>query len=76
MSFTGKALLSAITLSAVALIPCQSRAATLGTVTADGYTFTNFDGPGIGNAAGTGTNVNGIANNGATVGFGIGNTAL
>jgi hypothetical protein len=37
------------------------------------YTFTNFDGPGSGTAAGAGTNMNGIANNGAAVGFGIDN---
>jgi len=37
------------------------------------YSFTNFDGPGSGNNAATGTNMNGIANNGAAVGFGIGN---
>lgn len=37
------------------------------------YTFTNFDGPGSGNVAGAGTNMNGIANNGAAVGFGIDN---
>ena len=37
------------------------------------YNFTNFDGPGSGSAAGAGTNMNGIANNGAAVGFGIDN---
>ena len=37
------------------------------------YTFTNFTGPGSGTAAGAGTNTNGIANNGAAVGFGIDN---
>ena len=37
------------------------------------YSFTNFDGPGSGTVAGTGTNMNGIANNGAAVGFGIDN---
>jgi hypothetical protein len=38
------------------------------------YNFTNFDGPGSGSAAAAGTNMNGIANNGAAVGFGIGNS--
>jgi PEP-CTERM motif-containing protein len=37
------------------------------------YNFTNFDGPGSVSAAGAGTNMNGIANNGAAVGFGIDN---
>lgn len=41
---------------------------------AGGYTFTNFDSPGSGTNAGAGTNMNGIANNGATVGFGITNS--
>jgi hypothetical protein len=34
-----------------------------------GYRFTNFDGPNAGNAAGTGTTMNGIANSGTAVGF-------
>lgn len=33
------------------------------------YTFTNFDSPGSGTAAGAGTNMNGIANTGAAVRF-------
>ncbi len=37
------------------------------------YTFTNFSGPGSGTIATAGTNMNGIANNGASVGFGIDN---
>jgi uncharacterized membrane protein len=37
------------------------------------YLFTNFDGPNAGNAAGAGTNANGINNNGAAVGFTISN---
>src|SRR5579884_195247 len=37
------------------------------------YTFTNFDVPGSGSNAGAGTNMNGIANNGAAVGVGIDN---
>lgn len=74
MSLKPKALVGFFALSAVVLMPCRSQAADIGTVTAGGYTFTNFDGPGIGNNAGAGTNNNGIANNGATVGFGISNT--
>lgn len=42
-------------------------------VTAGGYTFTNFDFPNSGNAAGAGTNANGIANNGNAVGFSLDN---
>lgn len=38
------------------------------------YSFTNFDGPGSGSAAAAGTNMNGIANSGAAVGFGLGNS--
>ncbi len=40
-----------------------------------GYKFFNFDGPTSGTNAGTGTNINinGIANNGVTVGYTIGN---
>jgi len=38
-----------------------------------GFQFTNFDGPTPGTAAGTGTNMNGISNKGAAVGFTIGN---
>lgn len=37
------------------------------------YNFTNFEGPGSGSLAGTGTNMNGIANGGAAVGTAIGN---
>ena len=51
----------------------RTEAATIGTVTADGYTFTNFDFPNSGNAAAAGTNVNGIANNGDVVGFSLDN---
>ncbi len=40
-------------------------------ITADGYTFTNFDFPNSGNAAASGSNANGIANNGAVAGFSI-----
>ncbi len=45
----------------------------LGAATAGGYTFTNFDGPNLGTMAGTGTNLNGIANSGTAVGFTIDN---
>lgn len=55
------------------LAATAARASTIGTVTADGYTFTTVDFPGAGNAAGAGTNINGISNNGAAVGFSIGN---
>ncbi len=40
---------------------------------AGGYTFTNFDLPDSGTNAGSGTNVNGIANNGAAAGVSIDN---
>ncbi len=45
----------------------------LGQVSAGGYQFTNFDGPGAGNMAGAGTNQNGISNIGNSVGFTIDN---
>jgi hypothetical protein len=38
-----------------------------------GFQFTNFDGPGPGTTAGAGTNMNGISNNGSSVGFTIDN---
>jgi hypothetical protein len=41
----------------------------LSQVSAGGYTFTNFDGPNQGTKSGTGTNMNGIANSGMSVGF-------
>ena len=58
-----------MTLFAAAAAP----AATIGIVTAGGYTFTNFNFPLGGNNAGAGTNVNGISNNGNAVGFSIDN---
>jgi len=58
---------------AALLAAAPAHASILGVVTANGYTFTNFDLPGSGNAAGAGTNINGIANNGAAVGFAIEN---
>jgi probable HAF family extracellular repeat protein len=45
----------------------------IGTVSAGGSTFTNFDGPTPGTNAGAGTNMNGIANSGTAVGFTIDN---
>jgi hypothetical protein len=49
----------------------RSRSHPFNEVISDGYKFVNFDGPGAGTAAGAGTNMNGIANNGTVVGFGI-----
>ncbi len=40
------------------------------------YNFTNFEGSGSGSVAGAGTNMNGIANNGPAVGFGIDNAGV
>jgi hypothetical protein len=45
----------------------------LNNVFSNGYHFTNFDGPSPGTAAGAGTNMNGISNAGASVGFTIAN---
>lgn len=45
----------------------------LGTATAGGYQFTNFDGPTPGSNAGAGTNANGLSNAGFSVGFTIDN---
>jgi uncharacterized membrane protein len=41
-----------------------------------GFVFTNFDGPGAGKNANAGTNMNGIANSGAAVGFTIDNNGV
>ena len=41
----------------------------IGGATANGVPFLNFDGPNPGTTAGAGTNMNGIANNGTSVGF-------
>ena len=43
----------------------------IGTVAANGFNFVNFDGPNGGTAAGQGTNINGVSNNGIAVGFTI-----
>ncbi len=57
-----------LTLAAAGAGTCQ--AGSFGPpVTADGYTFNNFDFPDSGSLAGAGTTVNGIANNGTVVGF-------
>ena len=61
--------LAMLALLAATLIPATSQAAPM----AGGYTFTNFDFPNAGNAAASGTNANGIANNGVAVGFSIDN---
>src|SRR5262249_51801029 len=45
----------------------------LNTVTAGGFTFTNFDGPVPGTNAGAGANMNGMSNGGTSVGFVIDN---
>jgi hypothetical protein len=59
-----------VALFAAAFAPWSSQAAP---IIAGGYVFTNFDFPNSGNVAGAGTNANGIANNGAAVGFSIDN---
>lgn len=46
----------------------------LNKVVSNGHHFTNFDGPNPGTVAGTGTNMNGIANSGTAVGVTIGNS--
>jgi hypothetical protein len=53
----------------------SSGATIVGTVESGGYKFTNFDGPNPGNMAGTGTNSNGISNNGTAAGFTISNSS-
>ncbi len=45
----------------------------LNNVFSHGFSFTNFDGPTPGTNAGAGTNMNGISNSGAAVGFTISN---
>ena len=58
---------------AALFVASVASAVTLGTVTASGYTFTNFDFPNAGTNAAAGSNSDGIANNGAAVGFAIDN---
>jgi uncharacterized membrane protein len=48
----------------------------IGLVKNGGYVFANFDGPNAGTSAGSGTNMNGIANSGAAVGFTIDNNMV
>jgi hypothetical protein len=66
--------LAALVFAMAAPLPVRGSGITIiNEVTANGYTFINFDGPGFGTAAGAGTNMNGIANNGTVVGVGINN---
>jgi hypothetical protein len=60
-------------LSATAVVPQPGHAAP---IVPNGYTFTQFYLPNSGNVAGARTNINGIANNGATVGFAIGDDGV
>src|SRR5215475_6474029 len=55
-----------VVLFCTALAPSPSLGVTIGTITAGGYTFVNFDPPLVGNAVGS--NVNGISNTGQVVG--------
>jgi hypothetical protein len=50
-----------------------AQAGIIGTVTAGGYVFTNFDLPNAGTNAAAGTNINGISNSGDAVGVSIDN---
>ncbi|APW60609.1 PEP-CTERM sorting domain-containing protein [Paludisphaera borealis] len=52
---------------------CAANITVLNTTSANGYRFTNFDGPSPGTLPGTGTNINGISNSGEVVGFAIAN---
>ncbi len=51
--------------------PLVSDITVIGAVAANGFNFVNFDGPNGGTAAGQGTNINGVSNNGIAVGFTI-----
>ena len=64
-----------LTLAAASFVQCRADAlVNLGNpVSANGYTFLNFEGPNAGTQAAAGTNMNGISNTGATVGFDIDN---
>jgi hypothetical protein len=62
-----KSCLGAVVLFSLALMPSPIRASTIGTVTADGYVFTNFDFSPLTGAA-VGSNANGISNTGQVVG--------
>ncbi len=63
------------TVMAAALLPSAGHAGTISTITANGYTFTNFDPTLTGTAVGS--NVNGISNTGQVVGTTVtaGNTS-
>ncbi len=68
------AALAALVFTMAAPLPVRASGLTIiNEVISDGYRFVNFDGPGGGNAGNAGTNMNGIANNGTVVGFGIDN---
>jgi hypothetical protein len=53
--------------------PAACTVTTIGSASAGGYQFFNFDGPLAGTNAGAGTNMNGISNTGNAVGFTINN---
>ena len=62
----------ALAILAAASLASQVRADSitiLNVVVSHGYEFINFDGPVAGTTAGTGTNSNGISNNGTITGF-------
>jgi hypothetical protein len=66
--------LAALVFAMAAQPPVRASGVTIiDVVDAHGYRFVNFDGPGAGTNAAAGTNMNGIANNGTVVGFGIDN---
>lgn len=65
--------ISLVATLAILFTAALAQASNIGSVTGEGYTFTNFDLPNSGTNAGSGTNINGIANNGNAVGFSIDN---
>jgi len=76
MSTTYNRLLSGLlTLAAASFVQCRADTVTnVGIpVSALGYTFLNFNGPNAGTSTGFGTNMNGISNTGAAVGFDMDN---
>src|SRR5579864_9348 len=70
---SAKRIAGLVALCLAALAPWPSCAAP---IIANGFAFTNFDFPNSGTVPGAGTNVNGIANNGAAVGFSIDNAGV
>jgi PEP-CTERM motif len=70
MRVTASGLTALTALLAAAVVPQPGRAAP---VVAGGYAFTNFDFPGAGTNAATGTNANGISNTGVATGVSIDN---